>query len=81
MIDDIFEENDVNYEAALITEGFYTDLGLDDDDWYRILINESTNLILTIFIITPNRWLNITFYDKYFENSSSNIVTNNFTIS
>ncbi len=48
--DDEFEENDSKAQAAEVEEGTYENLTCseDDDDWYRVYLNQGDNLTVTI---------------------------------
>ena len=49
--DDQFEENDTKTQAAEIFEEYYDGLSCseDDDDWYKVFLNQGDNLTVTIY--------------------------------
>jgi len=63
---DSFEPNNNSGSAALISEGFHSNLNLSDDldeDWFRIYMDPGKYLIVNIYFSTSNGDINLELYN------------------
>ncbi|MCF2140372.1 MAG: hypothetical protein K9W44_10000 [Candidatus Lokiarchaeota archaeon] len=72
--DDVYEENDNIGSAKIITEGYYSSLVCNDDDWFKIYIENNEIIEILLEFSTIDGDINLELYDP-----SQNLISSSYS--